>query len=578
MTRCSLMPRFTRLEAQKSRSARIGSVESREFRRPRPQRGCRNSHGFDGFELLGVALLGGLVSGVNGCGPPKDVVFDAIVAELDASPVRVRENAGTVSVPVRLAHALDQAVSASYQLRGVEAQDSCPEPDFIAAQATVTWEAGAPETTLDLSLNDDDYAETDETLELVLAPLSGVFGFSPAEIPVVIEDDDRTGLIQAELYGVTPGLASDQSAAIQRALDAGAAAGRGVVVFPPGDYEVVSAELAPGTTLSARGASWHRPPGAGAATVTLRVRHTGTTNSLPTLIEGLRVDGRRELQGAYRNLEQQNAHLIALSSAVDQPGRLQALVDDVNVSFGTGDGVAVGPNSDVQVCRLRGTDLWREFVSLHGGGSRLTLRDLEASASAGTSGMWLDGFILGYQNTRRVTVDMQDVKLGTGDIEIEIVDGSSLTVERLEMVSPPLRIWAPDSTVRISDSVLALGVPSERHNHFDVPHDLEVTGSTLVAHELIDETAGASEADRSFAAVSIHWQADLDVAPVPGPHRVLFQGCRFEVASNVESNDTVYAIQEPTAEGTVFVRGCTLGPGLAGWFFPGGCADCRLEP
>jgi hypothetical protein len=311
--------------------------------------------------------------------------------------------------------------------------------------------------------------------------------------------------------------------------------------------------------------------------VTLRILHAGGPNSLPTLIEGLTVDGRRDSQGAYQGLEQENAHLVSLGSAVDQPGRLQGAVEDVTVNSGTGDGVAVGPNSDVTLCRIRGTDLWREFVSLHGGGSTLDMRDLAATASVGTSGMWLDGFIVGYQDVRTVQIEMQDVRLGTGDLEIEIVDGSRLQAERLQMDAPPFRVLAPGSTVRIADSVIQLGIPSERHNHFDVPHDVQFANTTIIASKIADETATTPDTDVTYGAVTAHWQPDPDSAPVPGPHELLFSGCRFEVATNFKSTDTIYGVEEPTGEGKVVVEASTLGSGFAGWFAPA-CADCRLEP
>jgi hypothetical protein len=526
---------------------------------------------------VGLAVGLGSLLGVAGCSS-TDVVFGAETIELDSTPVRVGETAGQTGIPVRLARPAQHEVTASYETRGIEAQDGCQKPDFVASTGTLVWPAGSTEAIVNLGVTDDDLAETDERLAIALAAVSGVAAFSPGEVTVVIEDDDRTGLVDAEVeYGVAPGLATDQSAAIQQAFDAAARLGRGVVVVAPGDYEVESTQLAPGTTLSARGAHWHRPAGSPPTTVTLRVAYAGASNSVPTLVEGLTVDGRRDSQGAYQNMEQQDAHLVSLGSAVDQPGRLQGTVDDVTVTFGTGDGVAVGPNSDVTLCRIRGTDLWREFVSLHGGGSTLDMRDLAATASVGTSGMWLDGDIVGYQQTRTVQIDMQDVRLGMGDIEIELRDGSRLQAVRLQMDAPPFRVLAPGSTVRIADSVIQLGIPSDRHNHFDVPHDVQFTNSTIISSKIADETGTTPDTDVTFGAVTVHWQPDAASPAVPGPHEVLFSGCRFQLAGNFKSTDTIYGVEEATGEGKVVVQGSTLGSGYAAWFAPA-CADCQLGP
>src|SRR5690606_14906345 len=100
---------------------------------------------------------------------------------------------------------------------------------------------------------DDDLAELDERLALVLDPIDGLPQSSGAHFELSIADDDRTGIIHASDFGVLPGRASDQSADLGRALDAAADQGRGVVVMAPGDYEIASVEVRPGTTLSARG-------------------------------------------------------------------------------------------------------------------------------------------------------------------------------------------------------------------------------------------------------------------------------------------------------------------------------------
>ena len=91
------------------------------------------------------------------------------------------------------------------------------------------------------------------------------------------------------------------------------ALGRGVAVVSPGDYEISSVALPPGVTLSARGARFHRPALSGADVVTLRIEHGGAADSALSLLEGLVIDGRRDEQGAYRDHERENAHLVALS-------------------------------------------------------------------------------------------------------------------------------------------------------------------------------------------------------------------------------------------------------------------------
>ena len=84
---------------------------------------------------------------------------------------------------------------------------------------------------LALPYNGSALAETDERLKLVVDVVSGATLVGPREIEITIVDNDRDRLIQASDYGVTPTLDTDQSSALQAALDAAArGGGRGVGV------------------------------------------------------------------------------------------------------------------------------------------------------------------------------------------------------------------------------------------------------------------------------------------------------------------------------------------------------------
>ena len=155
----------------------------------------------------------------------------------------------------------------------------------------------------------------------------------------------------------------------------------------PGDYEIHGVSLTPGTTLSGRGASLHRLAHAPDDSALLAVAYAGTGDSLPTLIEGVTLDGRRDQQVDYRAGEGNDAHLLSLAADAGRPNRLRASIESVTLDEATGSGVFIGPESDVRLCRLRGSNLWRDIVTLRGGGSSLDVRELDASASVGTTGV-----------------------------------------------------------------------------------------------------------------------------------------------------------------------------------------------
>jgi hypothetical protein len=510
-----------------------------------------------------------------GCSASTDLVFQVHAVSLDAQPVHVREGTGVWRAPIRLATPAREAVSADFELRALEAQDTCQQPDFAAARGTVEWAPGSIEAGVEIWIDDDDLAETDERFAIDLQWRKGATG--SAELDVVIDDDDRTALVDASGFGIEPGKGSDQSAAIQSALDT-AAAGRGVVVMAPGDYEVTSVSIAPGTTISAKGATWHRPPSSPADTITLRLRAGGASDHpSPVLIEGLSIDGRRDAQGEFRNYELGEAHLISIDPDPALVAQQRVSLEDTTLRDGTGDGVGLGPNVDAIVCGLHGTDVWRDLLSLRGGGSRLRARDVDASGHEGTTGVWFGPKTKGHDGTLFFDLEAEDIRLATGDLELDAHDGSRAVLRRITMTRPPLHVTAPDATVRISDSVLQVGIPVSRQNYWFVPHDVEVTRTTLSASIRIGESDELPTDAQTLILADVRWSLTEGDPPIPGEHRLVFDQCRFDAASDVRAIDTVYGVQSPGPGGSIVLRGGELGPRLAGWLAPN-CVGCSIEP
>ena len=510
------------------------------------------------------------------CGIVEDRVFEAKLLNLVTEPITVHEGDGVEPVLIKLQAPVLNEVRATFEVRGIEAQDGCQKPDFREVEDTLTFSAGSDQSAISLWIGQDEVAELDERLEIVLSNVSGGTLLGPTSVQVVIEDDDRDGIVDASDYGAVPNSGRDETAALQAGLDAARDLGRGVLVVPPGDYEVVHLDVAPGTTLSGRGARFLRPADSDVGTRTINVYHQGPDNSQATLVEGVVVDGRRDLQGPYQGYEHQDDHLIMLEGGSDEPGRVVVAVEDVHVSSGTGDGIGIGPNSDASLCHIRADNIWRDAIGLHGGRSSLKVRSFEATATEGTSGIWLDGYILGYDGNRTVDVEIEDATLDTGDVEVQVVDGSSVVMRNLSMTEPPFRVWAIDSSVEVVGSVIQIGVPSTRHNNFTFAHDVRLTGSTIVSSERVDEEPESEEMDREFSTLSLRWTSPPDFpTPLAGEHQLTLDGCQLMLGGDIEPTDTVYGIANPESGGSVVVRNSDLGSGFAGWFAPG-CLDCQL--
>jgi hypothetical protein len=454
-------------------------------------------------------------------------------------------------------------------LVGVDAQDDCQAPDFGAADGRVEWAAGASETHVPIYITDDELAERDERFELRFEDATGGVESTLGSIEVTIADNDRSALLDSREQGVRPDVVGDQSVALQAVLDQAGKLGRAVVVMAPGDYDISSVTMSPGTTLSAHGVRWRRPALSAPITVTLRVQHSGVEASAPTLVEGLTIDGRREEQGPYRDHEIDEAHLVVLNREPSQ-GALRATLERVALTSGTSSGLFVGPDSNVTVCHLGASELWRDALTLYGGASVLRVRDLDATATEGT-GLWLGARIPAFDGSYRMDVEVEDVHAGAGDVEVEATEGSSVSLRRLTMTEPTLRLDAPGGVVRIEDSVLALGPPGLLSS-WAIAHDVQISRSTLLAFA---DAPGAAPVTSTMVSL-----ISFSFSPGPaslGNGRLSFAGCRFERAGTLALGDTAYAIKNPLAETAVAVTSSALGAGFTDWFAPE-CSGCTLTP
>jgi hypothetical protein len=506
---------------------------------------------------------------VSACAPLTDEVFEPIglVASL---PVVIDEGAGLVEIPLRLAQPREHAFSLAYHLVGIDAQDDCQEPDFGAADGRVEWTAGTSEAHVPIWIADDDLAERDERFELRFEAVDSPSVTPLGSLEVVIADNDRSALLDAAALGVLPNLSDDQSVALQATLDRAGKLGRAVVVMAPGDYDISSVNLSPGTTLSAYGVRWHRPALSAATTVSLRVQHAGAEPSPPTLVEGLTIDGRREEQGPYREHQLDDAHLVTLSGDSNQGGTLRATLERVALTSGTSSGLFVGPDSEVTVCHLGASELWRDALTLYGGETVLRVRDLDATATQGT-GLWLGARKPAFGGSYRVDVEVEDVHAGAGDVEIEVSDASRVSLRRLTMTEPTFRLDAHGGSVRIEDSVLALAPPGLL-SAWTIAHDVEISRTTLLAF-----AAAPSATPVTSSAVSLMSLSFSPSAASPGSGHLSFVDCRFERAGNVGPSDIAYAIKNPLVDTTVTVTSSELGAGFTDWFAPE-CSGCLVSP
>lgn len=141
------------------------------------------------------------------------------------------------------------------------------------------------------------------------------------------------------------------------------------------------------------------------------------------------------------------------------------------------------------------------------------------------------------------------------------------------MAQASIRILAPNSQVRISDSVLMLGIPSSNRNYFHVPHDFEVWDSTVLLSERTDEDPITAEADRQLVFAAVSFSLMPGASSEPGMH-LQFNNCKFQLAPDVEATDGVHVVSAEVG-GQVIVQNSSFGPGIAGWFRYAKCVSLR---
>jgi hypothetical protein len=346
---------------------------------------------------------------------------------------------------------------------------------------------------------------------------------------------------------------TDDTAAIQRAVDAARAARGGIVRFPRGTYMVTTVYLVPGITLQGEpGATVRRPvrppraadPRAEAQIVearkwmrmftTQRDPWDADTDSPPLVVRGLTFDGNHRGQGQFLRYELQQGHLLFLMGATSRRGRLRAIVENCTFRDSVGDGVSVYTNASVRVSDCVAIDCFRGGVTATGGHSELVIERLRTEGSSLPTGIDVEIDGEGYRGSLKVDVRAEDLDLDA-DFDVNVSPGGSFTGTRIVSRRPPFFLAARGGTVDIRDSRFAVGPYHEQSDRVVWPHRVTFTRCVFTASE-----AGTTpEANRSFAALHVYW----NVAGTTEAHqRLRLVDCDFAYAPDIEPTDTLYAV------------------------------------
>lgn len=538
-----------------------------------------------------------LASWLSGCGTDSDTVFYPLSVEFESATSAASEGSEDARISVRLNAPAELGVSVDYVVRDVTASghDACNTRDYSLASGTLFFDRGQTHATLDLRHLDDDLPEIDELLLIELREPTGA-RLGPLDRHThTISDDDRELLVDVRSdFGAAGDGETDDTAALQAAIDRARLSSAAVLFFPAGVYQVSSLELAPGLSLFGYDATLRLAPRQSESAQMLRLTHAGDDDSALTLVQGLTFDGNRDAQGEFTDWQYQESDLFSVSANPARSGRTQLVAEDLSFENTGGNGLLLGPNTKSTVCQLEGNEVFTDLLKLGGGNSTLEAREIVASGSVGTTSIAITGQAQGYDERHSVDVTLDDITLENGDLEIDVRDDSSVIARRVTVNEAPFYLRAVRSSVRISDSSLVIGPPLYRFNRIVAPHDVVFDHSELSLHESIERTVSEPESDRELLLFGVTWD-DVDHAFEAGEQDTLverlsgqtlrFDDCSFRVGSDVEPSDTTYvagSVGETTDAADedanrILINGGSVDSAFDAVFAPGAC-DCTQTP
>ncbi|GAB4365097.1 MAG: hypothetical protein Kow00121_01380 [Elainellaceae cyanobacterium] len=324
---------------------------------------------------------------------------------------------------------------------------------------------------------------------------------------------------------------TDDTEAIQQAIDRVYQHGGGTIVFPPGTYVVTSVTLKENITYRGYGATIKRPAHQDKWTRTFTTHYAGDTNSQPLVVQGFTFDGNQAQQGAYDNHELEQAHLLFLMGDPDFPGRLQVVVEDCVFKDGVADGISVYTNVDIRVNNCEVINVFRGGFVLTGGNSSAEVSNLTTQAGSGID-IEVDG--RGYGNTLKTDIKLEHINLLDGDFDIGISEESVVIGDDISSAAP-FYLYSLNSTMQFAHSRFKVGAADGYINRMVFPHHI-----TFEDCEFEVTRQNTENPHDFYAAADVWWQHPSQ--PTQRNQQLIFKDCSFHVDQTIQPTDLTYAI------------------------------------
>jgi hypothetical protein len=408
--------------------------------------------------------------------------------------------------------------------------------DYSLATGSLTIPAGTTILPLSLTTLDDSINENEENLTLELsnpvnATIDSLYTFTG-----IIIDNDRTNLMNVKTgFGAKGDGTTDDTRAIQIAIDSLSESGGGVLLFPPGVYLVSSVNLKENITYEGYGATIIRPDSMGKWTRTFLAYYSGDSDSKPFIIKGLSFDGNSPNQGAYKHWELEQAHLMMFYGDTSKSGHCVGFVEDCFMRNGVGDGVSVYINADITIYNCEAVDVFRGGFVGTGGHSKMKVYKFTTRAGTQNDPTGIDIEVdgIGYGNDYNLDLLMDGVNCVDGDFDVGIIGGTVIANNCSSSGTFYNFSGGGKSTLTFTNCSISIG-GADTYQRILWPGNLTFDHCTFTVSRYSKETS-------DFYGFDIWWNHPSYDIQYNG-QSVTFRNCTFQADSTLKDSDELRAV------------------------------------